>query len=326
MTNDNIPILNLKQFSQNKKSFVNALGDAYCEFGFCGITHHGIPDDLISSAFSASHDFFMLPFEVKHFYTLPHTGGARGYTQFGTETAKSSQYPDLKEFWHVGRELVNNPYPHILIPNVWPKEISHLKHSLYPLYTAFDYMGTQLLRAIALYLDLDEHYFDKKVHYSNSILRAIHYPPMTEHYPNSVRASAHEDINLITLLVGSQQPGLEILTRDQRWIPIRTIPETIIVNIGDMLQQLTNNILRSTTHRVVNPQGEHAAQPRFSIPFFLYFNHDVVIETLPQCVTPNRPNIYPQPILSHDYLTERLRQIHLLDTPCSNGQPHTALP
>lgn len=305
-----VPTLDLAQFKRDKETFIKTLGDGYHEFGFCGITNHGIPNDLIDTAFAVSREFFALPDEVKQSYFIPGQGGARGYTGLGIEVAKDLEHPDLKEFWHVGRE-VGISSDESLLPNLWPQEVSDFKARIYPLYEALDKLGNTILRSLALYLGLDEYYFEDKVNYGNSVLRALHYPPIEDNDTPSIRAGAHEDINLITLLVGSYQSGLEILTRDNQWIPVSMIPGTIVINIGDMLQRLTNHVLRSTTHRVVNPQDEGAAQSRFSIPFFLHPNHDFLIETLPQCVTEDNPNHYPEPITADDYRLERLREIGL---------------
>ena len=311
MGTTSIPTLDLADFKSDKEAFVKALGDGYCEFGFCGITNHGIPSDLIDAAFAVSKTFFSLPDEVKKSYSNPSQGGARGYTGMGIEVAKDQIHPDLKEFWHVGREESRSS-DESLLPNLWPQEVTGFKTQLYSLYEALDTLGNTILSALALYLGLDEHYFDDKVNCGNSILRALHYPPIEDKGTPSVRAGAHEDINLITLLVGSYQSGLQILTRDDQWIPVSIIPGTIVVNIGDMLQRLTNHVFRSTTHRVVNPKDDGAAQSRFSIPFFLHPNPDFLIETLEQCVTEDNPNRYPEPITANDYLLQRLKEIGLV--------------
>jgi len=313
MVAQTIPVLDLVQYKNEKETFVRALGDGYKEFGFCGITSHGVADSVIDEAFQASRELFELPESIKSSYIVPITGGARGYTGFGIEVAKDHNHPDLKEFWHVGREIPLGKPPHeSLLPNVWPDEVVNFKSRIYPLYEALDQLGGTLLSALALYLGLDASYFENKINYGNSVLRALHYPPVKQSDMPSVRAGAHEDINLITLLVGSEQSGLEILTRDKQWIPVSTIPGTIVVNIGDMLQRLTNHVLVSTTHRVVNSDEKNADQSRYSIPFFLHPNHDFVIETLPQCISEEHPNRYPNAIGSDEYLAERLREIGLL--------------
>ena len=308
-----IPVLSLSEFDGQRGAFTDRIGRAWREFGFVGIRDHGIADNTIDSGYTVFRQFFALPEAVKQGYRLPGKGGARGYTGFGVEQAKDHDVPDLKEFWHVGREIEgDNPFPDILLPNLWPAEVPAFRSAALALYRALDQLGAQLLSAIALDLGLGRDWFADKINYGNSILRPIHYPPIANAPEAAVRAARHEDINLITLLIGSKEQGLEILTRDERWVPVSTLPGTIVVNVGDMLQRLTNHVYQSTTHQVVNPPGEAARQPRYSIPFFLHPNPDFVIETLPQCLSEDRPNRYPEPITSHGYLLERLRQIGLL--------------
>ncbi len=311
--NAGIPVLSLAEFDGRRGPFTDRIGTAWRDFGFVGIRDHGIEDRVIAAAYSAFRQFFALPDQVKQGYRLPGRGGARGYTGFGVEQAKDHTVPDLKEFWHVGRELEgDHPFPDILLPNLWPPEVPGFREAALNLYRALDGLGAQLLSAIALDLGLERDWFADKIDHGNSILRPIHYPPIANAPPGAVRAARHEDINLITLMIGSKEQGLEILTRDERWVPVSTLPGTIVVNVGDMLQRLTNHVYASTTHRVVNPPGEAAHQPRYSIPFFLHPNPDFVIRTLPQCISAERPDRYPEPITSHAYLLERLRQIGLL--------------
>jgi isopenicillin N synthase-like dioxygenase len=312
MTLQHVPTLDIRRLHTQRDAFVAEIGQAYTEFGFCGISGHGIPDATVEAVYREIRAFFALPTQVKQKYHQSGQGGARGYTGFGVEKAKDSSHPDLKEFWHVGRELSGAPAHDCLYPNVWPDEVPGFKAATLGLYEALDALGRQVLRALALFLKQEEHYFDDKVNLGNSILRPIHYPPIADTGTRSIRAGQHEDINLITLLVGSHESGLEILRRDGSWLPITTIPGTIVVNIGDMLQRLSNHVLPSTTHRVVNPAGTAAGQPRYSIPFFLHPNPDFLIETLASCITPERPNRYPQPIASHEYLLQRLAEIGLL--------------
>ena len=308
-----VPTLDIRRFDTEKSQFVAELGAAYREYGFCGISGHGIPNSLIENAYRVFQNFFALPREQKMRYHVPGSGGARGYTGFGIETAKDSLYPDLKEFWHIGRELADDSqYRSIMAPNLWPSEVQGFREYGYGLYRALDELGARVLRALALHIDLPEHYFDDKVDFGNSILRPIHYPPILQNDVPNVRAGAHEDINFITLLVGASAAGLEILTRENTWLPITTSGDAIVVNIGDMLQRLSNHVYPSTTHRVVNPKGEDARKPRYSVPFFLHPNPDFLIQTLPQCVSKDNPDRYPQPILSNEYLLERLREIRLI--------------
>ena len=307
-----IPSVDLRDFIKNKHAFAQQLGEHYRQFGFVGFTHHGIDDATIESARSVCSDFFALDTVTKQRYHQPGTGGARGYTGFGVEQAKGHDQPDLKEFWHVGREVTSiNPYPNELLPNFWPLETPELKEKTLALYDALDHLGQRILSALALYLRLDEDWFTDKVNNGNSILRAIHYPPIQQVQAGQVRAAQHEDINVITLLVGSEQSGLEILSRDKQWIPVTSIPGTIVVNIGDMLQRLTNHVLPSTTHRVVNPTGDAIKTTRYSLPFFLHFNPDVLIKTLCSCINKENPDRYMNSITAHAFLQQRLAEIKL---------------
>ena len=319
MSAEQVPILDIRRFDEqgpdDRASFVRELNTAYREIGFVGITRHAIPEQLIADAYRAIKAFFELPLATKVKYEVPGSGGARGYTKFGVEHAKDSNAVDLKEFWHVGREHVagaawTRDYP----PNIWPTEIPGFREATWGLYQALEALGNRVLRAVALGLGLDEQYFADKVDHANSILRPIHYPPLAPGLgdPGSVRSAQHEDINLITLLIGSGEPGLEVLSRSGQWVPVTTIPETIVVNVGDMLQRLTNNVLVSTTHRVVNPPSPFAEVPRYSIPFFLHPNSEFLIKSLPQCVTADNPDHYPVPITADAYLRQRLIEIGLL--------------
>jgi len=308
-----IPVLSLSDFDGRRGGFTDGIGSAWREFGFVGVRDHGVSTETIAAAEEAFQAFFDLPEAVKQRYRLPGAGGARGYTGFGVEQARDHNRPDLKEFWHVGREIEGqNPFPDVLLPNLWPDELTEFRPAALALYRALDALGARLLAAVALDLELPQDWFADKVDFGNSILRPIHYPPIEKAPEGAVRAARHEDINLITLLLGSKQQGLEILTHDGRWVPVTTLPGTIIVNVGDMLQRLTNHVYASTTHRVVNPPGAAALTSRYSIPFFVHPNPDFLIKTLPQCVAPDRPNRYPEPITAHAYLLERLREIGLL--------------
>jgi len=311
--NAQIPTLDIRRYDSDRSAFVAELGAAYREWGFAGISGHGIAQPLIDDAYDAFVRFFALPADVKMKYHLKGLGGARGYTPFGIETAKDSRYPDLKEFWHIGRELPRSAkFADIMPPNVWPAEVSGFRGSGYALYEALDALGTRVLRALALHIDLQEHFFDDKTNVGNSILRPIHYPPITTPDVPNVRAGAHEDINFITLLVGASAAGLEVKSHQGEWVPFTAEADTIVVNIGDMLQRLTNHVYPSTTHRVVNPPGEQARKPRYSVPFFLHPNPDVVLDPLPSCITPDNPRRYDTSITAHEYLLERLREIKLI--------------
>lgn len=306
-----IPTLDISAFDGPGR-FVEDAGRAYETYGFCGIRGHGISDDTINDVYDAVQAFFALPEEIKARYNTG-TAGARGFTPFGIETAKGFDHPDLKEFWQVGRELEpGQPHHPSLYPNVWPDEIPRFKERVYRLWLALDELGKRVLEALALHLGLPRDYFADKVDHGNGILRPLHYPPIERADTPSLRSAAHEDINLITLLVGSEEPGLEVLSRSNEWIPVTSLPGTIVVNIGDMMQRLTNHVLPSTTHRVVNVPEAYTGSSRFSIPFFFHPNPECSLATLPQCITPDNPNRYPEPILADEYLTERLIEIGLL--------------
>jgi len=314
MTSPSIPTLDIRRFDDagTRPDFVDELGAAYREWGFAGIRGHGIPKARIDEAYDIFRRFFALPEEVKRKYHVADGGGARGYTPFGVETAKGATHYDLKEFWHVGREIPrDSANAAVMPPNLWPSEIPGFREVAYGLYQSLDELGSRVLSALALHIGLPADWFIDKTDCGNSILRPIHYPPITAPEVPNERAGAHEDINLITLLVGASAAGLEVLSRKGEWVPFTADEDTIVVNIGDMLQRLTNHVYPSTTHRVVNPKGEGARQPRYSTPFFLHPNPDFVIDVLPSTVTPDNPSRYPEPITAQDYLDERLREIKL---------------
>lgn len=310
-----IPVVDLSDFTAGdqklKESFVQQLGKAYEEVGFVAVKNHGIPDELIADLYQYVQEFFSLPSDKKRSYEIPELAGQRGYTSFGKEHAKGSDAPDLKEFFQYGQTVPEN---HPLKPeypdNVSVAEVAGFNETLFKAYRAFEKSGKSLLQAIALYLGLDEHYFDNQVEEGNSILRAIHYPPITVEPKSAIRAEQHEDINLITLLVGASAGGLEILTKQNEWIPVTSLPEQIVVNVGDMLQRLTNNQLKSTTHRVVNPPLELWHTSRFSIPFFLHPKSAMDLSALENCVDEKHPKVF-EDITAGEYLDERLREIGL---------------
>ena len=307
-----IPTFDITRFDTDRRAFVADLGAAYREWGFAGIRNHGIPQARIDAAYEAFRALFAQPEEVKRKYHLPGTGGARGYTPFGVETAKGAQHYDLKEFWHIGRELpADSRYREIMKPNQWPAEVPAFREHAYWLFQTLDDLGSRVLRALALDLGLPETWFADKTDEGNSVLRPIHYPPITTPDIPNVRAGAHGDINLITLLVGASSAGLEVLSRQGEWVPFTSDEDTIVVNIGDMLQRLTNDVYPSTIHRVVNPPGDEARKPRYSVPFFLHPNPDFLIDVLPQCVSAENPSRYPKAITAHGFLEERLKEIKL---------------
>jgi isopenicillin N synthase-like dioxygenase len=310
-TADQIASVSLADATRDPDAFADKLGRSFEEYGFAIIADHGIPDALITQAEDKAKAFFALPEEVKRNYFIPGGGGARGYTPFGIETAKGAAAHDLKEFWHVGRELPpGHPFRGHMGDNVWPAEVPSFKDTLLTLFDAFDHAGLKILKAIARFLKIDEDYFIDTVRDGNSVMRLLHYPPIVGEPGSNVRAGAHEDINTITLLLGAEEAGLELLTRDGRWLPIAPPPGALVVNIGDMLQRLTNGLLRSTTHRVVNPPPERRGRSRYSMPYFLHFRSDFLIEALPGTVPPGEQPKWP-PITADDYLQERLREIKL---------------
>jgi len=310
LTPDKIASVSLTEADRNPDAFAQELGRSFEEYGFAVIADHGIPQELIDRAEEKAKAFFALPEDVKKNYALG-SGGARGYTPFGIETAKGHKAHDLKEFWHVGRELTaGHAFRDIMADNVWPDEVPGFKETFLELYDTFDRTGLKVLSAIARYLGIDEDYFRDTVRDGNSVLRLLHYPPQTEPTGEHIRAGAHEDINTITLLLGAEEAGLELLTQDGRWISVSPKPGELVINIGDMLQRLTNGKLRSTSHRVVNPSPDRASNARYSMPFFLHFRPDFIIEALPGTVPAGEQAKWP-PISSHDYLLERLREIKL---------------
>jgi isopenicillin N synthase-like dioxygenase len=309
-----IPSVDLAEFLSGdpvrKAAFVQELGKAYEEVGFVAVKNHGVPDELIADLYKYVQEFFSLPSGQKRKYEIPELAGQRGYTSFGKEHAKGSDAPDLKEFFQYGQVPRDNYKEEEYPPNVPVKEIAAFNPTFENAYRAFEKSGTALLQAIALYLGLEEHYFDDYVHNGNSILRSIHYPPITNEPKSAIRAEQHEDINLITLLVGASADGLQILTKQNEWVGVTSLPEQIVVNVGDMLQRLTNNKLRSTTHRVVNPARELWHTSRFSIPFFLHPKSSMSLQCLSGCIDGQHPKAYPD-ATAGEYLDERLREIGL---------------
>jgi isopenicillin N synthase-like dioxygenase len=304
MQTEQLTVLNL---TDAPGEFAAGIGASFREYGFALVEGHGIAPALIAEAWRLTAAFFALPEAEKRHYVVEGTGGARGYTPFGIEIAKGARAHDLKEFWHVGREP---PAPGML-PNIWPQRPVGFREVFAALFAEFDRIGALLLDRIALHLGLAEDWFRAAVAGNNSVLRLLHYPPVEAAEGDAIRAGAHEDINLITLLLGAEESGLELLTHDGRWLPVAPPERALVVNIGDMLQRLTNHVLPSTTHRVRNPAGERARFSRYSMPFFLHPRSDFRIETLAGCVTAENPDRYPQGITADDYLQQRLREIGL---------------
>jgi len=306
-----IPPVPMALYDTDFAAFSRALGASFERYGFAVLGNHGLDPALLKRVDAATRAFFALPEEIKLKYHKKGTGGARGYTPFGVETAKGYSAHDLKEFYHVGRELPEgHPYRDHMGDNIWPAEVADFHAAAYELYTALDNLGKKVLRAIAVYLGLDREFFTPLVKDGNSVLRLLHYPPVNQP-GESVRAGAHGDINVITLLLGAEEPGLQILDRDGKWLPITPPEDCIVCNIGDMLSRLTNGVLPSTQHRVINPAEARKDFARYSTPFFLHFESPYVIRTLPNCITPDRPDQFPEPITAHDFLQQRIREIKL---------------
>ncbi len=314
----NIPRLDLNDYvngtAEQKKKFSDNIGKAYNDTGFVTIANHGMTKELMDELYAEVKKFFTLPDAIKSKYEKPELAGQRGYTSKGKEKAKDSKTPDLKEFWQSGQVVTDNdPVKEEYPDNVFVDDLPRFNTVTREVYQRLEYAGKHLLRAIAVYLNLPETYFDDKVHNGNSILRAIHYFPIED--PNSlpddaVRAGAHEDINLITLLIGASADGLEVLTRDGQWFPVKANAEDIVVNVGDMLQRLTNNKLKSTTHRVVNPPRKLMKTARYSVPFFLHPRSAMDLTCLDSCIDGANPKAYAD-TNAGDYLDERLREIGL---------------
>ena len=299
-------------WKDDKAAFAEKLGRSVRETGFAVISDHPVSDAVINRANDAAKDFFKQPDDVKEKYHDAAGGRQRGYTPFGTENAKGQSQADLKEFWHTGRKLPEgSKYRETMKDTPAVDEVPGFDEATYAFYDALDTFGRDLLRAVALHLELPEDWFDDKVEMGNSILRLLHYPPQENPPPKgTVRAAAHEDINVITLLLGAEEAGLEVWHRSGQWLSVNPPAGSLVINCGDMLQRLTGGVLPSTTHRVVNPEPARAKFPRYSTPFFLHFNQDFVIEQLPQCLEEGGKT--QPPITAQDYLMERLREIGLV--------------
>ena len=314
----NIPRVDLNTYingsAEDKKHFSNEIGKAFNDTGFITVSNHGLSKEQIEKLYEQVKALFSLPDEVKFSYEKPELAGQRGYTSKGREKAKDSKTPDLKEFWQIGQTVTDNdPVKGLYPENLTVKELPGFNPITREVYQKLEQAGGHLLRAIAVYLNLPENYFDDKVHNGNSILRGIHYFPIENPElvaDDAVRAGAHEDINLITLLIGASADGLEVLTREGEWFPVKAHGDDIVVNVGDMLQRLTNNKLRSTTHRVVNPPREMMKTSRYSVPFFLHPKSTVSLACLDTCIDAQHPKAYPD-ATAGEYLDERLREIGL---------------
>jgi isopenicillin N synthase-like dioxygenase len=315
---DAVPSLDLADFisgdAQRKAKFVADLGSAYENIGFVSIKNHGLSDDLVANLYGSIQKFFALPDEVKKQYEIMELAGQRGYISKGREKAKDHAVADLKEFYHVGQTVTDNdPIKKEYPDNIFPKEMPEFATYTLEAYRTLEAAGVQMLRAIALYLGLDEFYFDSRVKFGNSILRPLHYFPIENPDllpPDAVRAAAHGDINLITLLMGASAEGLQVLRRDGVWIPITALPEQVVVNVGDMLERLTNKKLKSTIHRVVNPPREKMGTSRYSIPFFMHPRSEMDLTCLPNCISAENPKQFTD-MKAGEFLNERLKEIGL---------------
>ena len=305
-------VLSLNLWKEDPKEFATQMGRNFENSGFCGITEHSINEELINEVLQIFKRFFALPEQEKMQYFETNLGGARGYTPIKVETPKGGYEADIKEFWQTGRSLPKDHEFRKWMPsNKWATEIPKFKEKVHKLFEQFDLVGKSLLKSVAIYLQIDENYFEEVANEGNSVMRTIHYPPVRQNEKGE-RSGAHEDINLITLLIGGHQPGLEIRSKKKEWLPVNFDPEVLICNIGDMLQRFTNHKLVSTTHRVVTPEESSKNTSRYSIPFFVHPNPNWVIETLDSCCSEDNPKKYQEAILSEDFLQERLKEIKLI--------------
>jgi len=311
-----IPSIDLSDFisgeEKRKQKFIKEIGEAYEEIGFVALKGHFLSDELCEKLYKEVKAFFDLPTEIKESYEIDGIAGQRGFTSFGKESAKGRKEGDLKEFWHFGQEFMGNDslkneYPNNVIVN----EIPHFNSAGMETYKLLEKTAIYVLRALALYIGLDEFYFDKYVINGNSILRPIYYPPIKGEPKGAVRAAAHGDINLITLLMGASASGLEVQNKQGEWIGVTALPEQLVINVGDMLERLTNNKLKSTIHRVVNPPKEEWDKPRYSIPFFTHPISEMDLNCLSQCIDESNPKAY-EDITAGEFLNERLKELGLL--------------
>ena len=312
-----IPSVDLRDFLSDdlarKQKFVNEIGKAYEEIGFVALKGHFLDEQLVENLYSEVRNFFSLPIEVKSKYEIPGIGGQRGYVSFGKEHAKGRSAGDLKEFWHFGQYVSDDSmYASEYPKNVTVNELEHFNSIGKEAYQMLEKTGIYVLRALALHIGLDELYFDDFIKNGNSILRPIHYPPITdEPKDGAVRAAAHGDINLITLLMGAQGKGLQVQNHDGNWIDAMAQPDELMINVGDMLSRHTNNKLKSTIHQVVNPPRELWGTSRYSIPFFMHPVSAMPLNCLSQCVDENNPKQF-EDITAGDYLNERLVELGLI--------------
>ncbi|WP_375239783.1 isopenicillin N synthase family dioxygenase [Aurantibacter sp.] len=313
---NHIPSVNLSDFISNdpvkKAQFVEQIGKAYEEIGFVALKGHFLDDTLVKNLYQEVENFFSLPIETKRNYEIEGIGGQRGYVSFGKESAKGKKEGDLKEFWHFGQYVDDNPKLQAEYPeNVSVNELAKFNIVGKEAFQMLEKTAKYVLRALALYLDLEETYFDNYIHNGNSILRPIHYPPIKEEPKAAVRAAAHGDINLITLLMGAQGKGLQVQNHKGEWIDAMAEPDELMINVGDMLSRHTNNKLKSTIHRVVNPPKELWGTSRYSIPFFMHPISEMKLDVLEDCIDENNPKQF-EDITAGDFLNERLRELGLI--------------
>ena len=312
----NIPSVDLADFlsddPKRKQKFVDEIGSAYSDIGFVALKGHFLSDELSASLYKEIKDFYALPQKVKNKYEIEGIGGARGFTSFGKESAKGRTEGDLKEFWHFGQEVTDGEkIQDNYHPNVQVSELPNFNKVGMEVYRQLEKTATYVLRALAIYIGLDEKYFDSFVHNGNSILRPIHYPPIIGEPKGAVRAAEHGDINLITLLMGASAAGLQVQAKTGEWASVTALPEQLVINVDDMLQRLTNNKLKSTIHRVVNPPKEDWDKPRYSIPFFAHPKSEMPLNCLDICIDKDNPKAYDD-ITAGEYLNERLRELGLI--------------
>ncbi|WP_027419572.1 isopenicillin N synthase family dioxygenase [Crocinitomix catalasitica] len=318
MDQNKIAHVDYLDFSQGdaniRTQFIKEFGDSFSNMGFAIVKNHGVTKALRDELFAVSKAFFELPDDIKKRYENEALHGQRGYISKNKESAKGKSVPDLKEFYHIGQTVSDNDPIQANYPdNIWPKEVAAFEKVGQEVYRTFEETGRNLLRAIALYLELNETYFDPKIHNGNSILRLLHYYPVddkSEIPEGAVRAAAHGDINLITLLMGGSAKGLQAQSLDGQWISIDPEPDEIVINIGDMLARLTNDKLRSTQHQVITPDEESWTKPRYSTPFFLHPRSDMDLTCLERYVSEDRPKNYTD-TTAGEFLTERLMELGL---------------
>jgi len=312
-----IPSLDLRDFlsedPQRKAEFIQLIGKAFQEIGFCAVKGHLLSDDLVERLYKQIKLFFDLPDEVKTKYEFPEYSGQRGYVSFGKESAKGSKHGDLKEYWHFGQYIEEGEKGNYnYFPNINVDELPEFNKVGKEVYTSLENTAKHILRALALYLNIEENYFDQYIKNGNSILRPIHYPPILDDPKEAVRASAHGDINLITLLMGAHGKGLQVQHSNGEWIDAMAGKDELMINIGDMLSRHTNNLLKSTVHRVVNPDRELLKKSRYSIPFFMHPVSEMKLNVLESCINEDNPKSFDD-ITAGDFLNERLVELGLLN-------------